>query len=70
MNQLKETTKKTHELIEFAESKGWSEEELAKVINLLHSELKDVCYVSSLFGDSSGGRPTGEIVSSNTYTRS
>lgn len=40
MNQLKETTKKTHELIEFAESKGWSEEELAKVVNLLHSELR------------------------------
>ncbi|GAB3801423.1 hypothetical protein [Virgibacillus kimchii] len=70
MNQLKEKTKKAQELIEFAESKGWSEEELAKVINLLHSELRDIFYVSNLFGDSNGGRPTGEIVSSNTYTRS
>ncbi|WP_200411954.1 hypothetical protein [Virgibacillus salexigens] len=40
MNQLKGTAKRFQELVEFAESKGWSEEELAKVINLLHSELQ------------------------------
>lgn len=40
MNHLKETTQRLQELLEFAESKGWSEEELAKVINLLHSELE------------------------------
>jgi len=40
MNQLKEATKQLQELIEFAETKGWSEEELAKVINLLHFHLE------------------------------
>ena len=44
MNQLKETVQKVHELIEFAESKGWSEEELAKVIDILHSELGNRVY--------------------------
>lgn len=44
MNQLKETAQKLHELIEFADSKGWSEEELAKVINILHSELRNTIF--------------------------
>lgn len=39
MSELKETLNKLQEIIDFSESKGWSEEELAKVINLLHSEL-------------------------------
>lgn len=39
MNELKRTMDNIQELIDFAESKGWSEEELAKVVNLLHSEL-------------------------------
>lgn len=41
MNELKKTTKQSQELLSFADSKGWSEEELAKVINLLHSKLKE-----------------------------
>ncbi|WP_156324071.1 hypothetical protein [Bacillus sp. JCM 19034] len=36
---LKDTLIKSIELVNFVESEGWSEEELAKVINLLHSEL-------------------------------
>jgi len=45
MNQLKDTTNKKRELIEFAESKGWSREDLAKVINLLNSEIEQECYL-------------------------
>lgn len=41
MTKLKETLNKSKQLIEFVDEQGWSEEELAKVINLLHSELKD-----------------------------
>ncbi|WP_156520687.1 hypothetical protein [Oceanobacillus sp. Castelsardo] len=37
IKEIRETIQKSQELVEFAESKGWSEEELAKVINLLHS---------------------------------
>lgn len=47
MNELKENAKRLQEIIDFAESKGWSEEELAKVIQLLHSELVDNNYFSS-----------------------
>ncbi|WP_337970213.1 hypothetical protein [Virgibacillus salexigens] len=51
MKQLKGTAQRFQELVEFAESEGWSEEELARVINLLHSELKD--YSLSAFPSSS-----------------
>ncbi|WP_156947644.1 hypothetical protein [Virgibacillus alimentarius] len=40
MNHLKENAKRLQELIEFAESKEWSEEELAKVIMILHSHFE------------------------------
>lgn len=46
MNELKENAKRLQEIIDFAESKGWSEEDLSKVINLLHTELKDNNYFS------------------------
>lgn len=48
MNQLKATAQKMHELIEFAESQSWSEEELAKVIDILHSELGNRAYLPDL----------------------
>lgn len=48
MNELKSTLEKAQSIIDLAKIKGWSEEELAKVINLLHSELIDEnVYLSS-----------------------
>ena len=40
MNEMKSILENAQSIVEFAEEKGWSEEELAKVINLLHSELE------------------------------
>jgi len=42
MKEIEKHFQKSLSVIEFAKEKGWSEEELAKVINLLHSELKEV----------------------------
>lgn len=46
MEQLQNSLMNAKEIVAFAVSKGWSEEELAKVINILHSELEDV-YLSA-----------------------
>ncbi|GAE32413.1 hypothetical protein [Halalkalibacter hemicellulosilyticus] len=45
---LKDTLIKSNELMDFVESKGWSEEELAKVVNLLHSELGPYSFSADL----------------------
>lgn len=39
MDEVKKTLQISEEILKLAEEKGWSKEELAKAINLLHSEF-------------------------------
>lgn len=42
--KIKNTLEKAQAIIKLSEDKGWSEEELANVINLLHSELNSYSF--------------------------
>lgn len=42
--KLKQTISIVNQIIELAEKEGWSEEELAKAVRLLHSELENYSF--------------------------
>lgn len=44
--EIKKTLDNAQAIVELAKEEGWSEEELARAINILHSEVKDINYFS------------------------